>query len=81
MQVTIGKEAMKQGRKVPADIFARLAVAVGRYAENRNAAIDVKAMQGMENTYRIRVGDWRLIFTVEGDTMTVTKIAPRGSMY
>jgi mRNA interferase RelE/StbE len=30
---------------------------------------------------RLRVGDFRVIFEDDGSTMTVTKIAPRGSVY
>ena len=81
MQIRIAKTAIKEARKAPVEITIKLIEAVARYAENRNAAVDVKAMQGEDSAYRIRVRDWRLIFTIEGETLTITKIGPRGSLY
>jgi len=31
--------------------------------------------------YRLRVGDWRLLFTETGEVITVIKVAPRGGAY
>ena len=81
MRIRIAKTALKEARKAPVEIIIELIEATARYAENRNAAVDVKAMQGEDNVFRIRVRDWRLIFTIEGETLTITKIGPRGSLY
>ena len=81
MQIRIDKTAIKEARKAPVEITIKLIEAIARYAENRNAAVDVKAMQGEDNVFRIRVRDWRLIFTIEGETLIITKIGPHGSVY
>ncbi len=81
MQIRWRKSAFKEAGKAPFDISAALIEAVSRYAENRNAAVDVKAMRGEQDTFRIRVRDWRLVLTIEGETLTITKITPRGSAY
>ena len=81
MQIRIKKTAIKQARKAPIEITIKLIEAVARYAENRNAAVDVKAMQGEDSAFRIRVRDWRLMFNIEGETLTIVKIAPRGAAY
>ncbi len=81
MRIRIDRTALKEARKAPVEITIKLIEAVARYAENRNAAVDVKAMQGEDNVFRIRVRDWRLIFTIEGETLTIAKIGPRGSVY
>ena len=44
MQIRIDKTAIKDVRKAPVEITIKLIEAVARYAENRNAAVDVKAM-------------------------------------
>lgn len=31
--------------------------------------------------YRLRVQDWRVIFVIEGDTLIIRDIGPRGSIY
>ena len=81
MRIKWRKSAYREVRKAPIDISAALIEAVSRYAENRNAAVDVKAMRGEQDTFRIRVRDWRLVLTIEGETLTITKITPRGSAY
>ena len=51
---------------------------------------DIKPLKGETNLYRIRVGDYRLIFSIESmqnevseqiDYIYVNKIAPRGEAY
>ncbi len=57
-------------------------VAVDPRAKNNN----VKPLRGMRNSFRIRVGDWRVTFTIDlkaGDdaVLDVSEIAPRGGAY
>jgi len=33
------------------------------------------------NGFRLRVGGWRVIYTVNGDAIEVAAIAPRGDVY
>ncbi|WP_349543147.1 type II toxin-antitoxin system RelE/ParE family toxin [Bradyrhizobium sp. ARR65] len=40
-----------------------------------------KFAQGREDEYRLRVGDWRVIFTQDGVILSVLKVAPRSSAY
>lgn len=42
---------------------------------------DIKKLTGLENEYRLRVGDLRVLFTVENDIITVNEIEPRGQIY
>lgn len=42
---------------------------------------DVSKLQGFENEYRLRVGDLRVLFTFEKDTITINSIKPRGQAY
>jgi mRNA-degrading endonuclease RelE of RelBE toxin-antitoxin system len=73
--------ALKEARKAPFDVAARLIEALARWAESRDAAVDVKKMQGEAHAYRIRVRDWRLVFRVEAGEIVIVKIGPRGSVY
>lgn len=43
-------------------------------------ANNVKALKGSD-TFRLRVGDWRVLFMSEGDRIVVHDIGPRGSIY
>ena len=42
-----------------------------------------KKLRGYENLYRLRVGDWRLIYAIEDDQLVVLiiEVAPRGEAY
>lgn len=42
---------------------------------------DVVKIQGYECEYRLRVGDIRVLFTIENDTITINDIKPRGQVY
>lgn len=42
---------------------------------------DIKKLSGFENEYRLRVGDLRILFTVENDIITINDIKPRGQAY
>jgi len=42
---------------------------------------DVKKLKGIDNGYRLRVGNVRILFEKEGDIIHVIKIDNRGDVY
>ena len=43
---------------------------------------DIKPLKGSSGTYRLRVGDWRILFSYpEDDIILIEKIGPRGDVY
>jgi mRNA interferase RelE/StbE len=43
---------------------------------------DIKPLKGSDGSFRLRVGDWRIIFSyVSEDIILIEKIAPRGEVY
>ncbi len=42
---------------------------------------NVKALKGGDDRHRLRVGDWRVLFTLEADRIIVHEVGPRGSIY
>ena len=44
---------------------------------------DIKAMQGYKDTYRLRVGDYRILYTVDNNVLVirVIEIGNRGDIY
>ena len=42
---------------------------------------DVKKLTGRQEEWRLRVGDWRVRFTREADTIYVLRVLPRGRAY
>ena len=66
--------ALRKHRNVSKAITAK----VRRYAET--GAGNVTQLVG-SSAKRLRVGDFRVIFEETADTITVTAIGPRGSIY
>lgn len=42
---------------------------------------DIKRLQGIKNGYRLRIGDIRILFSMEGDMIYIDNIIPRGQAY
>lgn len=43
---------------------------------------DIKPLKGSKGSYRLRVGDWRIIFSYpDQNIVLIEKIAPRGEIY
>ncbi|MBF0135064.1 MAG: type II toxin-antitoxin system RelE/ParE family toxin [Magnetococcales bacterium] len=41
---------------------------------------NVRKLQGRDG-YRLRVGDWRVIFDQDGNVLDILEIGPRGGIY
>lgn len=53
-----------------------------QYAQDPDTlANNVKALKGAGERYRLRVGDWRAVFTIQADRIIIHDVGPRGSIY
>ena len=48
---------------------------------NKLPAGDVKKLRGYQYSYRLRIGDWRIIFTMIGQDISIDDVLPRGDAY
>ena len=81
-EVKFSKGAKKQLRKLPLDIQERIQTKINDLAiEPRPNG--VKKLQGDDNSYRVRVGDYRVIYELDDDVLIVTviKIGHRSEIY
>jgi mRNA interferase RelE/StbE len=63
------------------NMAARMRKTVGEYAENPPAhANNVKPLVGSDKL-RLRVGDYRVIFEADAESVRVLEIGPRGGIY
>ena len=81
-RVEIQKSAQKVLRRLPRDLLNRLARAIEDLAVEPRPA-GCKKLAGFHDHYRVRVGDWRIIYTIQDDLLVVlvVEIAPRGGAY
>ncbi|MCL6612897.1 MAG: type II toxin-antitoxin system RelE/ParE family toxin [Peptococcaceae bacterium] len=44
---------------------------------------DVQPLKGLPGEFRTRVGDWRILYAVDKESLTITvlKVSPRGNAY
>ena len=76
MKPRYSKQAKKFMSKQGEEIETRI-----RRAVNKLPLGDVVKLNGFIDTYRLRVGDYRIIFIKEGNTISVQKIDNRGQVY
>lgn len=81
-QIEFSRGAKKQFKKLPLDIQKRVAVKINELSvEPRpNRA---KKLQGNDNFYRIRVGDYRIVYEVKDNILlvTVVRVKHRSEVY
>ncbi len=75
-QIVYSKKAIKFLKKQDAQTKKRLVTAIGRLPLEG----DIKKLQGA-NGYRLRVGDFRVLFDVNGIIIDIIEIGNRGQIY
>ena len=83
-QVKFRKSARKEFLQLPARIQDKIAEALSFLAENPfTGLLQIKKLRGPEKLYRIRIGDYRLIYVVESFELIVIviKIGHRKEIY
>ncbi|MFW9261714.1 type II toxin-antitoxin system RelE family toxin [Nostoc sp. CALU 546] len=81
-EVKFSRGAKKQFRKLPIDVQQRIQTKINDLAiEPRPNG--VKKLQGDDNSYRVRVGDYRVVYEVDDDVLIVTviKVGHRSGIY
>jgi mRNA interferase RelE/StbE len=81
-QVIVERAAEKRMERLPRDVRRRLDAALQRLEENPRHP-GVIQLSGHANLYRVRVGDWRIIFTIRDAQLIVivVEVDARGSVY
>ncbi|MBI2555602.1 MAG: type II toxin-antitoxin system RelE/ParE family toxin [Candidatus Rokubacteria bacterium] len=82
-EVRLSRRARRYYERASTDTAARLDRALGSLEVNPFGPGDVKPLRGMPRTYRLRVGDLRIVFEVdrEARVVNVLHILPRGDAY
>ncbi len=67
------RSAVKELKQLPQDVIARILKAVEQLPNNPYPA-GVKKLMGAERTYRLRVGMYRVVYTIEAAVLVITVI-------
>jgi mRNA interferase RelE/StbE len=81
MEIRYNKASIKALTKMPSNTARLIRRKIEQYASDpESMANNVKRLQGRDG-YRLRVGDWRVIFDRDGVVLDILEIGPRGSIY
>jgi len=80
-QITFTKQAAKMLLKMPANNARLIRSKIDQLATDpASLANNVTELKGSEYS-RLRVGDWRVIFTMNMMVLAIINIGPRGGIY
>ena len=81
-QVTYSKQALRVLMRCLRNVSQLIRAKINHYAvDPESLSQNVKALKGEDGVLRLRVGDWRVIFTETLEIVDVIKIASRGDAY
>lgn len=77
-EIEFTSAAVRQWRKLTVSTRAQIDLKLQVFAQT--GAGDVKALKGASGM-RLRAGDWRVLFTMKGNTITVHAVGHRREIY
>lgn len=81
MKIAFSNEAIKDLRRLSSTVKQLVLAKIRQYAADpASLAGNVKTLRGIAG-FRLRVQDWRILFTRDGDTMRITRIRHRNEAY
>lgn len=82
MEIAFSKDAVRTLRRMPRNIALLIRAKIDQYASHpESLANNVTALKGEPGFMRMRVNDWRVIFSEDGTVISIVRIAPRGNVY
>jgi len=79
--IAYSKKALADLKRIPTNESQRIRAKIADYALNPvSQAHHVKKLKGREG-HRLRVGNWRVIFDVNGNVMAILRAGARGNIY
>ncbi len=81
-QLIITRQAERRMKRLPKPLVKRLQAAIKSLSEDPRPS-GYKKIVDSDDLYRIRVGDWRIIYAIEDDRLLIliVTVGPRGSVY
>ena len=76
MNITYAKQATKALMRLDVPTRQRIRQGLEKLPEG-----DVKRLKGYTDLYRLRIGDWRILFTMIANNISVEDVLPRGDAY
>lgn len=81
-QIRVTNAARKSLESLPKNALPRIEIAIDNLAQTPRPS-SVKKLSGLKNRYRVRVGDYRIIYSIFDEVLVVEIVAvgTRGGIY
>ncbi|MCL2634642.1 MAG: type II toxin-antitoxin system RelE/ParE family toxin [Oscillospiraceae bacterium] len=76
MRIEYSKQAVKALGRIDSTTKQRIKTAIEKLPVG-----DIKSLKGYISSYRLRVGDWRVLFEMSIEEIKIDAILPRGEAY
>ena len=80
LKLTIKRSVLKDSRSLPKETRGRAALSILELATLPSPQ-GVEKLKGYERLYRLRVGDYRIVYEVTGEDVTVIAVSHRKDVY
>jgi len=78
-EVHFADSALRDLKRLSPDVASRLLRKISRLADD--LAGDVKRLTNFSPEFRLRVGDWRVLFDIDGNNILIQHISHRSQAY
>ena len=78
-QIEFSRNAVKDYKRLPGNYKTLIDLALTRLAEGGH--LDIKPIKGEKNTFRIRIGTYRMLYIQMGNTYLIIRIGHRQNVY
>jgi mRNA interferase RelE/StbE len=68
--IRLARSAAKELQRLPAQVVERIQEAIAQLAENPRPT-GCKKLKGYENTWRIRIGDYRVLYEIHEEIVLI----------
>ena len=79
-RVRVAKSAERELKTIPSPTLERIAKAIASLANDPYPS-GCRKLAGVRDSFRVRIGAYRVVYRVVPDTVTVLKVAHRASVY
>ncbi len=76
MEIQYSKSAMKSIKEMNNPYKSRIKTAIEKIPQG-----DIRKLQGYNNMYRLRIGDYRIIYKTTENGIYIDGVLPRGEAY
>lgn len=80
-RVLVERKAYKQIEKLPINMKPRVLEALKELEKGFSGRLDIKKLKGIKHHYRIRVGEYRILFVLNYENAYVYDVSHRGNVY